>query len=658
MHFADPIWLYVGAPSALMLALLLARAEVLRTRALSLLAGTRLRPALTALPSKLRRWLRVGVISFAVAMGFVALARPQKGLQWETVERKGTDLLLVVDTSRSMDADDVKPTRLDRAKLAIRDLVQKFPGDRIGLVAFAGDAFVQSPMTLDHEALLETVDALDTSIVARGGTDLGRAIDVAAGALGTEPDHDKTMVLVTDGEDLEGQGLAEAKKAGEAGIVIDTVGVGSAVGELVPHKDERGKATGVVRDEEGAPVRSRLDEGSLRAIAGAAHGTYRPLGNDGNGLSRLYEEALAPRALVEASSRTHRVYAELFEVPLGLALLGIVLDALLGLAWRKKGRGAAPPTGRVLGPRRAAPHAAAATAAALALLVLLPRVAHASVGDAQKAYAAGHFEEAEKQFAAESEKHPKDATLAYDAGDAAYKAGHFEAADAAYKRALSVAEPGLQEHVLYNQGNVLYRNGEHAAAAATAEKKEAWKAAIAAYDGALALTPKDADARFNRDFVKRKLAELEKKEEEQKKQDEAKQSPPKDDKGKKDDKKDGKGKQDPKDGADKGPKDSKGAPNGDAKNGKDPNGDAKNGKDQNGKDQSGKNQSGKDQSGKDQDGNVPPGGPSPDARVPGAKLSEREARALLGGLKGEERHAVLRAGDAGAAVDDTPRKDW
>ena len=108
-----------------------------------------------------------------------------------------------------MDADDVKPTRLERSKLAIRDLVERFPGDRIGLVAFAGDAFVQSPMTLDHGALLESLEALDTSVIARGGTDIGRGIDVATDALATEPSHRvKVKVLLTDGEDLEGQGLA------------------------------------------------------------------------------------------------------------------------------------------------------------------------------------------------------------------------------------------------------------------------------------------------------------------------------------------------------------------------------------------------------------------------------------------------------------------
>ena len=157
-------------------------------------------------PSRFRRWLRVVVATVAVAMGFVALARPQKGMHWETLERNGIDLLLVVDTSKSMDADDVKPTRLERAKLAIRDLVDRFPGDRIGLVAFAGDAFVQSPMTLDHGALLESVDALDTSVIARGGTNIGRGIDVAAEALATEPGRQKVMVLSPTARTSKGRG--------------------------------------------------------------------------------------------------------------------------------------------------------------------------------------------------------------------------------------------------------------------------------------------------------------------------------------------------------------------------------------------------------------------------------------------------------------------
>ena len=631
MHFADPQWLLIGLVTVTLLALLLVRAERLKTRALALLQGARL-GLRSASPSPLRRWLRVVVATVAVAMGFVALARPQKGLRWETLERSGIDLLLVVDTSKSMDADDVKPTRLERAKLAIRDLVDRFPGDRIGLVAFAGDAFVQSPMTLDHGALLESVDALDTSVIARGGTNIGRGIDVATEALATEPGRQKVMVLVTDGEDLEGQGLAEAKQAEAAGITIDAVGVGTLAGELVPARDARGAAVGVVRDEKGAPVRSHLDEAGLQAIAAAAQGTYRPLGADGRGLDRLYDESLAKLTRAEASSRTHRVYSEWFEIPLGLALLGVALEALLERRWR----------GRGVKSKRARGVASVMAAAAAGMLALgVSTSAQASVESAAKAYAAGRFDAAAKEFDEQSARKPKDARLAFNAGDAAYRAGQYDAADAAFKRALAAGDPKLQQQVLYNDGDVLYRSGEALKPVEREQTIAKWKAAIEAYDGAIALDSKDADARYNRDFVKRKLDALEQKQEQ-----------------KKDDKKDSK---------------SGGGGQGDDKGSNGDNGD-KDGK------KGGTTDTNPTPGGKDA---KPPGPPSttgsgtPTGTTPGqapagqrpgtdgkkdgaqpGRLSARDARSLLGALRGDERRGISHGTAEGPPSDDSPRKDW
>ena len=667
MRFAEPNWLLAGLVAVTFLVVLLVRSERLRSRALALLEGARLRSGATASGS--RRWLRVAVCTLAVAMGFVALARPQRGMHWETVERKGTDLMLVVDTSKSMDTDDVKPTRLERSKLAIRDLVDRFPGDRIGLVAFAGDAFVQSPMTLDHDALLESLDALDTSVIARGGTNIGRGIDVATEALATEPGHQKIMVLLTDGEDLEGQGLDEAKRASAAGVTIDTVGVGTLAGELVPAKDARGATIGVTRDEAGNPVRSRLDETGLQAIAAAAHGAYRPLGPDGRGLDRLYDESLAGLTQVDASSRTRQVYLEWFEIPLALALFGIVFDALLGRRWRRARSRS----------RRALATAPALVAAAAGLLLMtVPTQARASVEDGAKAYAAGHFDDAAKQFEAESARKPKDARLAFNAGDAAYRAGHYEAADAAFKRAVAAAEPKLQQHVLYNEGDVLYRLGESKNPEEREETIAQWKAAIKAYDGATALDAKDADARFNRDFVKRKLDALEQKQKDEPKKDESKK-----DESKKDDKS-GSG--------DKDKKDSKGGENGkdksaDSKGGNDPKDGSSGSKPTPGSSGAGDQPKPADASNGSAPGQGPKPSPSaapPNGRAPGQAagsppgegrdgsegpktdgkgaqpggLSARDARALVGALRGEERRGVTHGTDAGASADDSPRKDW
>ncbi len=411
MRFAEPQWLMIGAVVVTLLFALRVRAERLTKRALATLSGAHLLGT-GALPSALRRWLRVCVACLAVAAAFVALARPQKGKEWRILDLRGTDLVLVLDTSKSMNTDDVPPTRLERTKLAVQDLVARFPEDRVGLLAFAGDAYLESPMTLDHGALLDTLHTVDTSIIPRPGTDLGRAIDSAVTALKADSGSQKAMVLLSDGEDLQGQALAAAKRAAEAGIVIHTVGVGTPAGELVPAKNDRGATIGVLRDESGNPVRSRLDESGLRAIAQAGHGTYRPLGADGAGLDRLYAEALVPMAQLEKGAKVERVYSEWFALPLALSLFGLAFDALLGFRLWTRERSERRTSSSKL--------AAAGTLAAAAFLVLAPTSsAHASLQSAEQAYKAGNFAEAAKQYSAEQTKTPKDPRVAANAGAAA-----------------------------------------------------------------------------------------------------------------------------------------------------------------------------------------------------------------------------------------------
>ncbi len=654
MRFAEPYWLWIGAAVVALVFVPRLRAERLTAQAIRSLSGARLIDAAT-LPSAFRRWLRVGVVTLAAAAAFIALARPQQGKEWQTLDRKGTDLLLVIDTSKSMNADDVSPTRLERTKLAVRDLVGRFPEDRVGLMAFAGDAYLESPLTLDHGALLETLDDFDSSLIAKPGTDLGRAIDSATAALKSDASSQKLMVLLTDGEDLQGQGLDAAKRAAQAGITIETVGVGTPAGELVPAKDEGGATIGVLRDPDGNAVRSRLDESGLRAIAQAAHGTYRALGADGAGLERLYAESLTPLAQLQHGAQVRRVYREWFAVPLGLSLLGIVLDALLGFRPRAR---SAKRLRREKGSRAGRP--AVAAALALGLLMLLSASAQASPQSAENAYRAGHFDEAARQYDVERTRHPADARLAIDAGAAAYRAGHFEAAEASLQKALHVADPKLQERVLYDLGDARYRLGAATVKDAPQKTIERWKSAIAAYEGALKLSPGDADARFNRDFVKRKLSELEK--QQKPPQDKPPQPASKDQQQQK-----GQGSKDSKRQDSKG-QDSKGQ-------------DAKDSKGQDAKDKSPKNQDGKSPSGahepakQDQPGQngEPPGPgkqpgtppPSQTGSTPGeagkaarpGELSPADARTLLDSLRGEERQ-VKFGKSVQPSDDEPPQKDW
>ena len=167
---------------------------------------------------------------------FVALAGPLLGFRWEQVSRRGNEIVFAIDTSRSMDTPDVKPSRLTRAKLAIDDFANRLDGDAVGIVAFAGTAFLVCPITLDYGAFHESLNAVDTSTIPRGGTNISSAIHEAQVALRRRPSSDKILILVTDGEDLEGSALDSAKAAAQRGRASRFIrsGVGSAGGDLIP----------------------------------------------------------------------------------------------------------------------------------------------------------------------------------------------------------------------------------------------------------------------------------------------------------------------------------------------------------------------------------------------------------------------------------------
>ena len=229
------------------------RFDLAQRAALAQFAAARLLDKLTSSVSPRRRRVKRALFTLGVGLLFVALARPQAGFEWQETHRKGLELLFAVDTSKSMLAQDVKPDRLTRAKLAVTDLVAKLKGDGVGLVAFAGNAFLQCPVTLDYDAFRESLDALDTNVIPRGGTDIAAAIRESEAVFKTRTAAEKILVLITDGEDLDGEGITAAKAAAKNGVKIFTVGVGSATGELVPVPSENG-GTEFAKDENG-PVR-------------------------------------------------------------------------------------------------------------------------------------------------------------------------------------------------------------------------------------------------------------------------------------------------------------------------------------------------------------------------------------------------------------------
>lgn len=483
--------------------------------------AVRLRSQLAGAVSRGRRLLKAILVLLVLALAVVAMAQPQWGYVEREVKQRGRDIIIAVDTSRSMLATDVSPTRLARAKLVAQDLLKLVQGDRVGLIAFAGSAFLQAPLTLDQSAVLTSLDELDTTVIPKGGTNIAAAIRDAEEAFGKGEGQTRALIILTDGEELDADGIAAAKKAAAEGVRIFTVGIGSGEGSLIPVKREDGSSD-FVRDTSGKPVQSRLDETRLREIAEASGGFYEPLSGD---VARtIFEKGILPLEMKETGEMTSRQPIQRYQWPLGFA------TALLAL-WM------------VLSDRRRTPAAPVRRVAAATALVLLS-ASFASADTGYDAYQIGDYKKAQADFQARLQASPDSAKLQFDAGAASYKLGQFGEAVDHFTKALLSDDQKIQEEASYNLGNSLVRRGE--SAQGKDEKKADWKNAIQHYTEALNIQPKNKLAEENREIVKKMLEDLEKEEQkqDQQKQDQKDQQQNKDQKDQKDQKQD---KQDQKD---------------------------------------------------------------------------------------------------------------
>lgn len=518
MRFGNPQMLWLMAITLPLLLAFLGWAWRKRQVAIRQFVQSRLLAQLTVGVSVARQKLRLALMAVAVGLVFLALARPQYGFELEEVRQKGLDIVVAVDTSRSMLAEDVKPNRLARTKLEITDLIRKAKSDRLGLVGFAGTAFLQCPLTRDDEAFRQSVGVLEVGIVPQGGTAIGEAIRAALGAFKEDGDHIKVMILFTDGEDHEGRTMEAAKEAAQQGMRIYTIGVGTPEGELLRQQDESGRVS-YIQDGEGNNVRSRLDETALREIAAVTHGVYLPL-RGAQTMAVLYDKVLSQLPKAELAAKPLRFYHERFQWPLLLAMLVLLAEMFLPER-RRVARSESVPGKANPGLRKAL---------ALLLALLLPSAAFSpstnaspriplhpsrgpiaalgASGKASRAYEKGNYEGALEEYQRLQRKRPNDPRVDFNAGAAAYRAGEFERAMTNFSHTVTSPEaaPQLQEHAYYNLGNTLYRAGE--AAADDQQKRAAWEQAVRHYESALKLDEKDADAQYNLEFVRKKLEEL------------------------------------------------------------------------------------------------------------------------------------------------------
>ncbi len=531
MSFGAPLWFWalLVLPA---LGLVYLRAEQRSAARLQDFVAPKLLPQLSATVNRFRRGLRFALLLLGLALVIVALAQPRYGYTYEEVKRKGLDLILAVDTSRSMLANDVPPNRLQRVKLSAQDLISELRGDRVGLIAFAGRAFLQAPLTIDYDAAVTALNDLDTDIIPEGGTNLSEAITLAVKTFGKSAIGNRALIIFTDGEDLAGDAAKVAKEAADAGVRIFTVGVGTPEGSLIPLPGQNG-GTAFVKDPSGQVVKSKLDETRLREIAQATGGMFLPLGNGPATMRKLYTEGLAQMQAGEIDTKMSRQPIERYQWPLGAALLAFAFSLLISERKRRAR------------PARRAPEKKKPALAAVALLLVSATWA-AGETPGLEAYRNNEFGKAYEHFQQTLQQYPNARAtdkIQFDAGAAAYKNKDYAKALQSFSQALLSPDQELQSNSHYNLGNTLYQRGE--AQKQPAEKLQDWQNALQHYDETLKLEPQNKEAKENREFVEKKIEELKK---EQEKQPSPTPSPaPSPDQKKKDDKKKDDQKKDDKD---------------------------------------------------------------------------------------------------------------
>lgn len=270
-------------------------------------------------------------ILMALAFVFlvVGIAGPQLGTKLEEVKHKGVDVIIALDVSNSMKAEDIKPNRLERSKQAIARLIDKLQGDRIGLIVFAGEAYVQLPITTDYGAAKLFLGSIDNDIVPTQGTAIGKALDLAIESFaGSDSNkHNKSIIVITDGENHEDDAIEAAKEAYEKNIIVHTIGMGSINGSPIP-VFYNGMRTGFMQDRSGQTIMTKLDENSLQQIAEAGHGKFIRATTSDDGLGIIMKEINAMQKN-EFGSKMFTDYADQFQYFIAIALLLLLIEFII-----------------------------------------------------------------------------------------------------------------------------------------------------------------------------------------------------------------------------------------------------------------------------------------------------------------------------------------
>jgi len=508
--FASPYWLFglLLLPLAVLVEVLSTRRD--RARTARFVARPLWSRVVRRSPES-TRFLRLSLYLVAGAGLVLALARPQWGIVREKVEREGVDVVLVLDTSGSMATEDVAPSRFFLARQALASLVARLSGDRFGLVAFEGEAYPLVPLTLDADALGLFLDTLEPGVVPSPGSSLGAGLVRGLDLFVDKERRNKVMVLVSDGEDLEGEIESAVSRAKEAGVVVHAVGVGTEGGQPVPDLDRDGRRVGFKRDESGQAVVSRLNMSSLEAIARGTGGkAFRltPADTSLGGLAAAIE-GMEQKTLAREFSYRRK---ERFQVPLAVGLVALGLALMMPFSDRPATRLAkAAALAFVIGipgpafAEAPAPSPTPGTGHVIDELLLRPK---RSTEAGRDEYARGNHPQALSAFEGAAAARPQDPRTRFNVADGLYKNGKFDEAAALFRSLGDDPQSPLAGPSRFNLGNSLYQ-------------KQDYKGAIHSYREALRLKPDDADTRRNMELALRALRE----QEEQKKRQQQDQKP-------------------------------------------------------------------------------------------------------------------------------------
>jgi tetratricopeptide (TPR) repeat protein len=433
------------------------------------------------------------LVLLSAACLILTVANPQVGTRLEEVKREGIDLFVALDVSLSMKTEDIRPSRLEKAKRDVSELLHKLTGDRVGMVVFAGDAFVQFPLTADYTAADLFLSAIDVDAVPIPGTMIGTAIETALKSFSKDAPTQKAIVIVSDGENTEGDVLGAVEDAKKAGVRIYSVGMGTPEGGPIPIYNQNGDRSDYKRDQSGSIVLSKLDETMLQQIAASTGGTYHRATSGGNEIDDIYEE-LASLEKVEFGTKQVTGFETRYQYPLAFALLFLIIEIVISerrgklFAWLKK----------------LLPSAAGVFVMLLISAEARSQTVRSHVGEGNRVYGKGRYIDAEVEYKKALEKDPKSKEAQFDLGDSYYKQQRYDEAIKEFGNAgAAMKSPDERAVTFYNIGNSHY-------------KANRFREAVDAYKQSLKLNPRDENARYNLQMALEKLKQQEQKKDQKK----------------------------------------------------------------------------------------------------------------------------------------------